>query len=330
MTDLFLLNYEEFDLIRSFSVVGAASSRDSATRMIAADIYSITIFAWGGNKIDKQTVAEAADFIRKQIQATPLAGILTGTGLGEAVAGMEVKTALDYAHIPHFPAATVIGHTGKLLIGTLGRKSILVLQGRFHLYEGYDARQVTLPIRILQALGVKNVILLNAAGGLNLDFQAGDIMAIKDHINLTGCNPLRGPNEDEWGPRFPDMTSVYDPQLRALAARLAKKLNLRLQQGSYAGLLGPSLETPAETRYLRSIGADAVGFSTVMEAIAAAHAGMRILGLSIITNLNDSDRPERTTVEAVIQVARTAAAPLSALLGQILEQMDEPPSTHPD
>ncbi|MFZ5569547.1 MAG: purine-nucleoside phosphorylase [Thermodesulfobacteriota bacterium] len=253
-------------------------------------------------------------------------GILTGTGLGEVAAGMADIRAVDYAAIPHFPTATVAGHYGKLLSGNLANNPLLVMQGRFHLYEGYSPRQVAFPIRLMKALGIEIAIILNAAGGLNPCFREGDIMLLSDHINLTACNPLTGPNEDTWGIRFPDMSAVYDGPLRGLADSAGRDHGIRFRQGVYAGLPGPALETPAETRWLRAMGADAVGFSTIQEVIAAVHAGLRVLGLSIITNLNDPEHPARTTLESVLQVARRSAAVLAPILGTIVERIHEPAS----
>ena len=219
---------------------------------------------------------------------------------------------------PISPRSTVQTHSGHLLAGTLGRHNLWVLQGRFHLYEGYSSLTVTFPVRVLRSLGVKILILTNASGGLNPAFSAGDIMIIKDHINLTGANPLIGPNEDDWGPRFPDMTAAYTPDLKHLAQSCARERDIPIQQGVYAGLHGPSLETPAEMRYLRTIGADAVGFSTVMETIAAVHAGMQVLGLSIITNMNLPDTLQPSSVAEIIDCARATAPLVSRLIGGVL------------
>jgi purine-nucleoside phosphorylase len=216
----------------------------------------------------------------------------------------------------------VDSHKGCLVQGTLNGREILVFQGRIHLYEGYSPQLVTFPVRLLQALGVPVLILTNAAGGINLDFSAGDIMLIRDHINLTGKNPLAGPHEESWGLRFPDMTRVYDTDLERLAVGVAVQEDIQLNSGVYAGLLGPSLETPAETRFLKNIGADAVGFSTVMEAIAGVHAGMKILGISLITNINDPDAPEQTTLEAVVGTAAKASEKLNRIITGVVEQID--------
>jgi purine-nucleoside phosphorylase len=228
---------------------------------------------------------------------------------------------LDYGDIPHFPVSTVVGHSGRLMVGTLAGQTVIVMQGRFHLYEGYAPTTVTFPVRVMQALGVRHLILSNAAGGMNPAFRQGDLMVIKDHINLTGENPLIGDNDDDWGPRFPDMTAAYDRALAQCSRRAADSLGIALKSGVYAGLKGPSLETPAEVRYLQNIGADAVGFSTVMENIAAVHAGMRVLGLSTITNINDPDHAVPASVEDIIAAANRSAPVLSRLIRAVVAQI---------
>jgi len=269
----------------------------------------------------KEKVVAAVDYLKPRIGCPASVGIMTGSGLGESLAAIDVKEAIDYADIPHFPRTTVQSHPGRLLSGTLAGTQVLAMQGRFHLYEGYSPQVVTFPIRVMQGLGIHTLILTNAAGGLNLTFQPGDIMVILDHINLTGENPLAGPNEDDWGPRFPDMTAVYDQRLASLAQKAAASLGWEIRKGVYAGLKGPSLETSAETRFLRQIGADAVGFSTVQEAIAAVHAGMKILGLSTITNINDPDHPTPDTEAGIVAVAQSAAAHLSAMIGLVAKAL---------
>lgn len=267
----------------------------------------------------RKAVEETAEFLSKRLDAAPVIGVMTGTGLGQSLSGLETFLSLDYALIPNFPVSTVQSHAGRLLAGRLADKPVLAMQGRFHLYEGYTPREVAFPVRVMQALGVRTLIVTNAAGGLNLDFSAGDIMVIVDHLNLTGENPLLGPNVDEWGARFPDMTQVYNLELIACATAAAKEMGLPLRRGVYAGLKGPSLETPAEMRFLRQIGADAVGLSTVQEVIAAVHGGMRVLGLSTITNINDPDHPRPTTVEAIIEVADRASKRLGMLISAIIK-----------
>jgi purine-nucleoside phosphorylase len=263
-------------------------------------------------------VAETAAFLVEKIGRRPETAVITGTGLGSAVGELDHPVGLDYADIPHFPVSTVVGHSGRLLSGDLAGHPLVVMQGRFHLYEGYSPLEVTFPVRVMQALGVRRLILSNAAGGMNTGFCQGDLMLIRDHINLTGENPLVGPNIDAWGPRFPDMTAVYDPALMDHCRRTADELGLPLREGVYAGLKGPSLETPAEIRFLKTIGADAVGLSTVMEAIAAVHAGMRIMGLSIITNITNPDRPQPASVEAIVAAANQAAPRLQRLIAALI------------
>jgi len=269
----------------------------------------------------RNQVIECAQYLTARIQTRPGIGFITGTGLSDTLTGLEVIHRFEYENLPHFPRSTVASHRGCLIHGRLADKEILVFQGRFHLYEGYSPREVTFPVRLLQELGVPVMILSNAAGGINLNFSSGDIMLIEDHINLTGTNPLTGPEETSWGIRFPDMTRVYDPELKAHALTAATAQNLVLQQGIYAGLQGPSLETPAETRYLKAIGGDAVGFSTIMEAIAGVHAGLRIIGLSLITNINDPDAPAPTTLEAVVETAALASAKLDRLITGLITRL---------
>lgn len=270
----------------------------------------------------RKRVVNTAEFIRSRITTRPDIGFLTGTGLSETFTDMEEICRFDYQDLPGFPAATVASHKGCLVYGKTDDKFLLVFQGRFHLYEGYSPEEVTFPVRLLQELEVPVLILSNAAGGINLDFAPGDIMCIRDHINLTGQNPLTGPEEPAWGLRFPDMTRVYDPALSGLAKTAADAEGICLRQGVYAGLSGPSLETPAETRFLKTIGGDAVGFSTVMEAIAGVQAGIKLLGLSLITNINDPDAPAETTLEAVLETASNASAKMNRLLSRIIRQMD--------
>ena len=267
-------------------------------------------------------VRETADFLRDRLAARPTIAILTGTGLADGAGGVKTSDVFPYADLPHFPVSTVPGHPGNLVSGRIGRQPVLVMQGRFHLYEGYSPKEVTFPIRVMQQLGIDRLIVTNAAGGLNAGFQTGDIMCIRDHVNLTGANPLAGPNIAAWGVRFPDMTRAYDAALGQLAADGARVHGIRLQSGVYAGLRGPSLETPAEMRFLKIIGCDAVGFSTVQEVICAVHAGMRVLGLSTITNINDPDDAKPATVEEIIAVARSSAPKIDALVRYVVEAAD--------
>jgi purine-nucleoside phosphorylase len=269
----------------------------------------------------RKNVREAAAFLRSELAWRPETGVITGTGLGDAVGPLDNVAAIDYGEIPHFPVSTVVSHSGRLMAGTLVGHPLVVMQGRFHLYEGYTPVEVTFPVRVMQALGVRHLILSNAAGGMNPGFGQGDVMIIRDHLNLTGENPLVGTNLDDWGPRFPDMTAAYDPALAGLCRRTAEKLGIGVQSGIYAGLKGPSLETPAEIRYLKTIGADAVGLSTVMETIAAVHAGIRVLGLSTITNINDPDRPQPASVEEIVAVASRTVPILRRLIEAVVGEI---------
>lgn len=270
----------------------------------------------------RKTVLETVSFIKNKIVDLPDIAFLTGTGLSNSTASMDISARFRYKEIPHFPLSTVESHQGELLFGKMCNRKIMVMQGRFHLYEGYSPLEVKFPIRVMQELGVKYLIISNASGGLNLNFSTGEVMVIRDHINLTGHNPLIGQNIDSWGIRFPDMTEVYDKRLADMAIDAAQRAGIPVQQGVYAGLCGPSLETPAETRFLKIIGADAVGFSTVMEAIAGVHAGMKILGLATITNINNPDAPEKATVEDIIKTANQASNHVHAILQGVLEKMN--------
>ncbi|MBI9086261.1 MAG: purine-nucleoside phosphorylase [Desulfobacterales bacterium] len=266
-------------------------------------------------------VEETASFLQDRLGSAPEIGIMTGTGLGNMADAMDIDLNLDYADLPHFPAPTVQSHRGRLLAGTLAGHPAMVLQGRFHLYEGYSPIQVTYPVRVLKALGVSTLVVTNAAGGINPNFFPGDLMVITDHINLTGENPLVGPNDPRWGERFPDMARAYAPDLVRAAKQAAQSTGIPLRTGVYVGLKGPSLETPAEIRFLRAIGCDAVGMSTVMEVIAAVHAGMQVLGLSILTNVHDPDHPAPARVDDIIAVAERAAPALGRLVEKVVESI---------
>lgn len=267
---------------------------------------------------DLRNVGESAAFLSDYADEPPEYLVMAGTGLGDCARIMSHPVSVPYAKIPHFPVSTVESHAGNLVFGTLGKTRTALMMGRFHLYEGYSAREVTYPIRVMRAMGAHTLIVTNASGGLSPLFSPGDIMIVRDHINLTGENPLVGKNNEAWGLRFPDMIHAYDPFLADRAIDAAKRLGISVKQGVYAGLKGPSLETPAEMRFLRVIGADAVGFSTVQEVIAARHGGMRVLGLSVITNRCDPDNPEPATVEQVIAVAGQASLHLEQLIQHII------------
>lgn len=269
-----------------------------------------------------EKVIHCAEYLLSETGMSPLIGLVTGTGLGKSLSALEVNFAFDYKDIPGFPVSTVTGHAGRLLVGRLAEKPVIAMAGRFHLYEGYSPLEVSYPVRVMQAMGIKTLIITNAAGGLNLDFTPGDIMIIQDQINLTGENPLLGPNDDRWGIRFPDMTRVYDKKLIEIAKSVAVEKDIRLKEGIYVGIKGPCLETMAETRFLRMLGADAVGMSTIQEVIAAVHAEMDILGLSTITNVNDPDRPEPAILEDIIRMADNSADQLAHLLTAIAGKID--------
>ncbi len=268
-------------------------------------------------------IEKAAQFLREKLTNLPTILIMAGTGLGSLSDSMNADLVIQYNDIPGFSDTTVESHQGELVFGKLKGKNVAVMKGRFHLYEGYSPLQITFPIRIMQVLGVKTLIITNASGGINLSFSAGDIMLIEDHINLTGKNPLTGPNNDNLGLRFPDMIQTYNKELLVSSEQLADELDIPICKGVYAGLTGPSLETPAEVRYLKTIGADSVGFSTIQEVIAGIHAGMKILGLSVITNINNPDDPEPATLEGVIATAGKTAPLLEKLIEKVVEKINE-------
>jgi purine-nucleoside phosphorylase len=269
----------------------------------------------------KAKAITAAGHIRSHLLRIPEIAILTGTGLGECADGVSIHAQFEYQDIPHFPVSTVEGHPGQLLIGDLKGREVAVFKGRFHLYEGYSPQEVAFSVRVMQELGIKIFIVSNAAGGLSSRFSAGDIMIIQDHINLTGQNPLVGPHEPGWGNRFPDMAKAYHPELVKLALTIGNQLNIPIQTGVYAGLLGPSLETPAEIRFLQTIGASAVGFSTIMEVITAVQAGMKIIGLSTITNVHNPENPVPATIEEILDVARRTSPALQQLIESLVKAM---------
>jgi purine-nucleoside phosphorylase len=267
-----------------------------------------------------EQVAECVRFISPRLTAEPSWGIILGTGQGVWGDRLEGGGSLAYRELPHFPPATSPSHTGRLSWGRVSGQEVMLCQGRFHAYEGYSMKQVTFPVRMMASLGVKTLIVTNAAGGLNPGFQAGELMLIRDHINLMGDNPLVGENIDSWGPRFPDMAQVYDRGLREKTEAVARHLGIGLRQGVYVAIKGPSLETPAETRFLRQIGADAVGMSTVPEVIAAVHAGLRVLGISVLSNINLPDAMAPIAIEAIIDtVARAEPQVVELLLGVMQE-----------
>lgn len=268
-----------------------------------------------------ESIKQTADFLGSRIAEPPKIGMITGTGLGPITENITVDFRLSYDKIPNFPRSTIEGHKGTLVAGKLAGKSMIALEGRFHLYEGYSPQEITFPVRVMAMLGVTHLLISSAAGGLNPQFETGDLMIVTDHINLTGTNPLIGPNLDTFGPRFPDMTRVYKPDLIKLAREEALKQGIFFQQGVYVGLVGPCLETPAETRFLRMNGADAVGMSTVSEAIVGVHCGMAIMAIVVITNMNLPDCMEKTSIDDVITTAQHAGIKLACLWEKIIDSL---------
>ncbi|HZT75763.1 MAG TPA: purine-nucleoside phosphorylase [Vicinamibacterales bacterium] len=266
-------------------------------------------------------VSEAAAAVRARVPAIPDAAIILGSGLGDFANALGDAVTLPYADLPHWPASRVIGHDGKLVVGTTRGRRIAALAGRCHLYEGHDVRTVTFAVRVLGVLGVKTLIVTNAAGGINTGFSQGALMVIDDHVNLMGTNPLIGPNEERFGPRFPDMTEVYSSRLRAIADASGRANAMLLPHGIYIALLGPSYETPAEIRYLRTIGGDAVGMSTVPEAIVARHMGLEVLGISCITNMAAGVLARPLDHAEVMETARRVRGQFIALLEGIVERL---------
>jgi purine-nucleoside phosphorylase len=266
-------------------------------------------------------VKEAADAVRGKVRDLPQVAIVLGSGLGDFAGTLDDAVSLPYEQLPHWPASRVIGHEGRLVVGGVKGRTIAALAGRAHGYEGHDLRTVTFAVRVMGVIGVKTLLLTNAAGGINTGFASGALMAIDDHINLTGTNPLIGPNEDRFGPRFPDMTEVYSRRLRAIADEAGRAIGLPLAHGVYAALMGPSYETPAEIRYLRTIGADAVGMSTAVEAIAARHMGIEVLGISCISNMAAGVLPQPLDHREVLETTRRVRDQFMALLEGIVERL---------
>jgi purine-nucleoside phosphorylase len=271
----------------------------------------------------RKQIAESLEFIRTKTKSKPTIGIILGTGLGGLVKEIKQEVVIDYATIPYFPVSTVESHQGKLIFGILAGKKIVAMQGRFHMYEGYNLKQVTFPIRVMKFLGVKSILVSNAAGALNPLFKKGDVMLIADHINLLGDNPLIGPNDDEIGPRFPDMSEAYDKELIGLAEHAALDLKIRVQKGVYVAMQGPSLETKSEYRFLRTVGADAVGMSTVPEDIVAVHMGMRVLGFSILTDECFPDALKPALLEEILKVATKAEPKMTAIMKEVVKRMKQ-------
>ncbi len=267
-----------------------------------------------------EQINETLKYIRKHYQEIPEIGIVLGTGMGGLVSAIQIEKQLAYNFIPHFPISTVESHFGKLIFGTLGSRNVIAMQGRFHYYEGYNMQQITYPIRIMKLLGINKLFLSGAAGGLNLSLKRGDLMIIDDHINLLPENPLRGANIESFGPRFPDMSAPYDPELIRLAKKIAEEEQIPVKTGVYVSVQGPNLETRAEYRWLRNCGADCVGMSTVPEVIVANHMGIKTFAMTIITDECDPDNLKPISVSEIIEVAQTAEPKLTQILSRLITE----------
>jgi purine-nucleoside phosphorylase len=264
---------------------------------------------------------ESVAFIQSRTNVEPTIGIILGTGLGGLVKEIKVIDEIPYDQIPHFPVSTVESHSGKLIFGELGGKKVVAMQGRFHFYEGYNMQQVTFPVRVMKLLGIQRLFVSNASGGVNPDFEVGEIMIQNDHINLFPAHPLIGKNFDELGPRFPDMSTPYDPAMIKLAQEIAAENNIRVAVGTYAGLTGPTLETPAEYGYVRAIGADAVGMSTVPEVIVARHMSIPCFAISIITDLGVPGKIKEVSVQDVIEVASRQEPKMTLIMRELISRI---------
>ena len=269
------------------------------------------------------TIKEIAGSIREHCREQPLLGLILGSGFASYADLLCKRTVIPFGQLPHFPSSTVRGHPGNLIIGNVEDISIIVLQGRIHLYEGYSISEVVLPTRVLGCLGIRQLIVTNAAGGINPAFKPGDLMLITDHINMMWANPLIGINREEWGPRFPDMSEAYDPGMREIALSVARDRRLSMRQGIYIGFSGPSYETPAEIRMCRMLGADAVGMSTIPEVIVANHMGIRVLGISCIANMAAGILPQGLTHEHVMNMTNKVEEKVAALLGGLIPRLKE-------
>lgn len=267
-------------------------------------------------------IVAAREYLEGRLTLRPRVAVVLGSGLGGFASALSGRTEIHYSEIPHWPCSTAVGHAGKLIVGELGGIPVAVMSGRVHLYEGYSQHQVTFGVRVLGTLGVRGIVFTNAAGGINLSLQRGGLVLISDHINLQGSNPLAGPNLDALGPRFPDMTEAYCPRYRQAARDTARELGIPLVEGVYAAMLGPSYETPAEIRFLRTIGADVVGMSTVPEVIAANHMGVRCLGLSCVTNMAAGILPQKISHEEVLETGAAVRGTLIALLEALLPRLE--------
>jgi purine-nucleoside phosphorylase len=266
-------------------------------------------------------IVETTEYIHQQFNEQPVVGIVLGTGLGGLVSEIDIKCTIDYSEIPNFPVSTVESHSGKLIFGLLGGKMVVAMQGRFHYYEGYSAEEVTFPIRVMKMLGVKRLLLSNASGGVNPDYEVGEIMFINDHINLFPEHPLRGKNMDELGPRFPDMSEPYDLDMLKMAHSIAEENKIKVSEGVYAGLTGPSLETPAEYKYVRILGADTVGMSTVPEVIVARHMDIPVFAVSIITDLGVPGKIKKVNVAEIIAVAAKQEPKMTVIMKELVARI---------
>ncbi len=266
-------------------------------------------------------IDETLEAIRTKTEKSYEVGIILGTGLGGLVKDIKVEYEIDYDQLPHFPISTVESHKGKLIFGTLGEKNVVAMQGRFHYYEGYSMKQITYPVRVMKKLGVETLLVSNACGGMNPLYRRGDIMIMVDHINLLGDNPLIGKNEDEFGPRFPDMSEPYDLELIELAEQVALENQIKIQKGVYVAVPGPNLETRAEYRFLRTIGADVVGMSTIPENIIANHMGMKVLGFSIITDECFPESLKKVNVEEIIEAAMGAEPKMTTIMREVISKL---------
>jgi purine-nucleoside phosphorylase len=267
-------------------------------------------------------IEEAVSYLERRLARGPRIAVVLGSGLGVFTEALDAPVELPYEEIPHWPRSTAVGHAGKLVLGRLGKLEVVVLAGRAHLYEGYTPQQVTFPVRVVAKLGVHSIVLTNAAGGINLAYERGTLALISDHINLQGVNPLIGPNDDSLGPRFPDMSHAYPEHYRHIAKQVAAEQGISLAEGVYAAMLGPSYETPAEIRYLRAIGADLAGMSTVAEVIVANHMGLRVLGISCVTNMAAGILPQPISHEEVLETGRHVRETFVRLLRELLPRLE--------
>lgn len=269
----------------------------------------------------RKQIAEAVDYIKANTRIEPQAGVILGTGLGGLVEEIDIEKELPYHNIPHFPVSTVESHEGKLILGYLADKQVMIMQGRFHYYEGYTMPQITFPVRVMGKMGIKTLLISNACGGMNPQYQKGDLMIMDDHINLLGGNPLIGQNLDEYGPRFPDMSEPYSKRLINMAEKIALENKIKIQKGVFIAVTGPSLETKAEYRFLRAAGADVVGMSTVPEDTVAVQMGMEVLGISVITDECFPDALKPVSISEVIEAANKAQPKLTLIMKEVIKRL---------